>query len=137
RKKTPLVIKSLPLEPEPHARAQLQVMRRNIATRYRKKSAGDKNRRRLAIENRSADKNNRLLAIDNRIADIEPHGYSPCRIELDNSADIQRKLSVGVAEFDRIANRSENRPGKATERPETGFGVNKTGPHFAKNAEPV
>src|SRR5262249_16254870 len=96
RKKTPLVIKALPLsarvkvlrridvarvvysrhvsllqprrlEPEPYARAQLQVMRR-------KQSARKKNKSFRAIENRSPD--------------IDPHGISICRIEPGNPADI-------------------------------------------------
>src|SRR5215475_2593957 len=99
RKKTPLVMKALPLESDPYARAQLQVMRRKIAARYREKRAVER------------DCNHGFPAIDNRIAGIEPHGYSPCRIELDNPADIQRKSGVGVAEFDRKANQSASAPG--------------------------
>jgi hypothetical protein len=72
-------------------------MRRNIATRRRKKSDGGEIRRRLWNGNRN--KNRSLWAIDNRIADIEPRGYSPCRIELDNPADIHRKSGVGFTEF--------------------------------------
>jgi hypothetical protein len=128
-KKTPLVMKALQLEPEPYARAQLQVMRRNIATRRRKKSDGGEIRRRLWNGNRN--KNLSLWAIDNRIADIEPRGHSPCRIELDNPADIHRKSGVGFTEFDRIANNTKH-PRRAKAGPETGFGVDKTGPNFAK-----
>src|SRR5215470_5406143 len=127
-------MKALQLEPEPYARAQLQVMRRNIATRWRKKSDGGEIRRRLWNGNRN--KNRSLWAIDNRIADIEPHGYSPCRIELDNPADIHGKSGVGFTEFDRIANNTKH-PRRAKARPETGFGVDETGPHFAKYAKSI
>jgi hypothetical protein len=126
-KKTLLVMKALPLEEtEPYARAQLQVMRCKIGTGYRKQSVIERNR------------NRRSPAIDDRIADIEPHGYSLCRIEFDDPADIQRKSGVVVAEFDWKANLGANHTRRAgTARRETGFDINKSGPHFSEDAEPI
>src|SRR5262245_59200540 len=105
RKKRPLVMTPLLLESEPYTCAQLQVMRGAIADRRKKNCVSGKIRKRRSRENRLADQQCGFLAIDNRIADINPHGYSPYRIELDNSANIQSKSGVGVSQFEREANR--------------------------------
>jgi hypothetical protein len=36
----------------------------------------------------------RKCAVDDSVADIESHSYSFCRIEFEDTADIQRKIGV-------------------------------------------
>jgi hypothetical protein len=81
--------------------------------------------------------------IDDRVADVEPHNYPLCRVEFEDPADVQGESGVG--DCDGRAERQEylsanavrGADGLNAERLNIVFGVDKSGPHFAKHTESV